>query len=104
MGKKRRILTSPKFAALRKHRKFKGLVKANLEQEKIELEPTPPTPFLSAVEEPSELVVEPTQEAPAPAPVRKAALKPKRARTKASSKRTSTLRKRTTRRSTKKTE
>ena len=102
MGKKRRILTSPKFAALRKHRKFKGLVKANLEQEKIELEPTPPTPFLSAVEEPSELVVEPTQEAPAP--VRKAAPKPKRARTKASSKKTSTLKKRTTRRSTKKTE
>ena len=30
MGKKRRILRSPKFAALRRHSKFKGLTEANL--------------------------------------------------------------------------
>lgn len=33
MGKKRRILRRSKFAALRKHRKFRGLVESNLVQE-----------------------------------------------------------------------
>lgn len=37
MGKKRRILRSPKFANLRKHRKFKLLVENNLKEEKEEI-------------------------------------------------------------------
>jgi predicted house-cleaning noncanonical NTP pyrophosphatase (MazG superfamily) len=32
MGKKRRILRSPKFKHLRKHRKYSGLVKAKVEE------------------------------------------------------------------------
>jgi hypothetical protein len=36
MGKKKRILRRGKFEALRKHRKFSGLVGANLTQEELE--------------------------------------------------------------------
>ncbi len=88
MGKKRRILRRGKFAALRKHRKFSGLVEANLSQkeepeevvqsvapdkieESIKLESA--TPPVSLVEKP----------APTPAP------KVKKASTKVSAKKTS---------------
>ena len=38
MGKKRRVLNSSKFAALRKHPKYKGLVRANSKNSEIQEE------------------------------------------------------------------
>tara|TARA_Y100001938_G_scaffold144445_1_gene219000 strand:+ start:786 stop:1070 length:285 start_codon:yes stop_codon:yes gene_type:complete len=86
MGKKRRILTRNKFAALRKHRKFRGLVEANLTQEKPE-EP-------EVVVEVPELKIEepPTPKAP----------KVKKATPKASAKKASTPKKPAARRKTSK--
>tara|TARA_R110002072_G_scaffold208527_3_gene366043 strand:+ start:1606 stop:1971 length:366 start_codon:yes stop_codon:yes gene_type:complete len=61
MGKKRRILRSPKFIHLRAHRKFAGLVKANL---KVVEEEKPPAeePVSLALEEPEVEIEERTPE------------------------------------------
>ena len=113
MGKKRRVLRSPKFANLRKHPKYAGMVRGNkgakedlsinplsieedyyipkptaeLEVKKVE-EKEPlieaPTPILSAVEE--ALALEPVAEE-----------KPKRRRTRKTTAKKATTRKRTTR-------
>tara|TARA_R110002074_G_scaffold81822_2_gene183144 strand:- start:1289 stop:1615 length:327 start_codon:yes stop_codon:yes gene_type:complete len=105
MGKKRRILRNPKFASLKKLRKWTDLVAANNVQEEVNPEPLQePEPIIEApvlelaekeLAPPVEEVV-PKVEAVKTAPARKkrVAPKPKAARAKAkktSSKKSSTL-------------
>ena len=105
MGKKRRILRNPKFASLRKLRKWNDLVTANNVQEEVspeplqEAEPIVETPILKLAEKelaPPEEETEPKVVEAKKAPVRKkrASTKPKATRAKAkktSSKKSSTL-------------
>ena len=90
MGKKRRMLKSPKFAKLRTHPKYVKLVAAN-KQENEE----PNEVVIEVVEQKPEIVEEPKVvklEKPKPAPKKKAAPK-----TKAKSKTKKTTAKKTTR-------
>lgn len=85
MGKKRRVINSPKFASLRKHPKYRGLAEANSkfvgnQQEVEEQEVIEETPILKAAEE--ILDIEPAPAKPTPAPV----LKPTKTAAKASAK------------------
>ena len=90
MGKKRRVLRSPKFANLRKHPKYAGMVAAN-KQENEE----PNETVIENVEQKPEIIEEPKivkLEKPKPAPKKKAAPK-----TKAKSRAKKTTVKKTTR-------
>jgi hypothetical protein len=101
MGKKRRVLHSPKFAGLRKHPKYRGLASANSKlvenlQEVEEQEVVEETPILKAAEE--TLNIEPELQEVKPEPI----LKPKKTTAKASSKKSTTPKKSRTRRTTRK--
>ena len=101
MGKKRRVLNSPKFASLRKHPKYRALAEANSkfvgnQQEVEEQEAIEETPILKAAEE--TLNIEPTPPEPTPAPV----LKPTKTVAKASAKKAVAPKKPRTRRTTRK--
>ena len=108
MGKKRRILRRSKFAALRKHSKFRGLVKANLVQkdepkevvEPVLLEKTTEPPKLPEAEiiPPPVLLVEKPEPTPEPKPEPTL----KRTDTKVSAKKAPSAKKPRTRRSSKK--
>ena len=90
MGKKKRVLNSPKFAKLRTHPKYVGLVAAN----KQEIE-EPDEIVVEVLEQEPEIVEEPKVvklEKPKPAPKKKAAPK-----TKAKSKTKKTTAKKTAR-------
>ena len=90
MGKKRRMLKSPKFARLRTHPKYVGLVAAN----KQEIE-EPDEIVVEVLEQKPEIIEEPKivkLEKPKPAPKKKAAPK-----TKAKSRTKKTTAKKTTR-------
>ncbi len=85
MGKKRRVINSPKFAGLRKHPKYRGLTETSSkfienQQEVEEQEVIEETPVLKAAEE--TLNIEPSPAKPTPAPV----LKPTKTAAKASAK------------------
>jgi len=85
MGKKRRVINSPKFASLRKHPKYRGLAEANSKfignQQEVEDQGViEETPILKAAEE--ILDIEPAPAKPTPAPV----LKPTKTAAKASAK------------------
>ena len=107
MGKKRRILRRSKFAALRKHSKFRGLVKANQVQkdepkdvvepvllEKTTEPPEPPKPPEAEITPPPVLFAEKPEPKPEP--------KLKKTNTKVSAKKAPSTKKPRTRRSSKK--
>jgi hypothetical protein len=90
VGKKRRVLRSPKFAKLRTHPKYAGMVAVH-EQEKEE----PSETVIETIEQKPEIIEEPKVvklEKPKPAPKKKAAPK-----TKAKSRTKKTTVKKTTR-------
>ena len=101
MGKKRRVINSPKFASLRKHPKYRGLAEANSkfignQQEVEDQGVTEETPILKAAEE--ILDIEPAPAKPTPAPV----LKPTKTVVKSSAKKAAAPKKPRTRRTTRK--
>ncbi len=101
MGKKRRVINSPKFASLRKHPKYRGLTEANSkfvenQQEAEEQEIIEETPVLKAAEE--TLNIEPSPAKPTPTPVPK----PTKTVVKSSAKKAAAPKKPRTRRSTRK--
>tara|TARA_R110001599_G_scaffold222199_1_gene421146 strand:+ start:2446 stop:2784 length:339 start_codon:yes stop_codon:yes gene_type:complete len=89
MGKKRRVLKSPKFAILRKLRKFKDLVSTNNTAAVEEL-PEPPAPRTApdTTSPPAAIIAKEPPPAPKPKPATKATAAPKikKTTTKASSK------------------
>jgi len=102
MGKKRRVLKSPKFANLRKHPKYarfsNSVAELDLKTDKAEeKEPLiePPTPILDAVEEPSTLGAIPEPKLAVEAPVVEENFKPKPRKKRTTTRKKATARKRT---------